>query len=620
MYVIGTAGHVDHGKSTLVKALTGIDPDRLREEREREMTIDLGFAWLSLPSGREVSVIDVPGHERFIKNMLAGVGGIDLAILVIAADESVMPQTREHLAILDLLAVKKGLIALTKIDLVDDDWIELVIEEVNDVTKGTVLQNAPLVPVSAITGHGLKELIDNIDQLLETTPPRKDLGRPRLPIDRVFTMTGFGTVVTGTLLDGSLSVGQEIELVPAGLKGRIRGLQSHRTRMEEVAPGTRVAVNISGVNKEGVSRGQILTTPGWLHTSSLMDGHLRVSSWSPQSVRHNTGITFHSGTNEIFGRVRLLDAEKLNPGEQGWVQIQLKEQIPAVKGDSFIIRSSEWTLGGGRIIDPFPKRHRRFQNEILDRLNTLVLDSPRETLIEILQNPKPTEFSTLINEANLSAKDATKEIAGLISEGLVLVMGTKDIGPGSYLISKDSVGAVSDKTKSILTEFHSNYPLRPGMPKEELRRRLGLPSSLYQEFLSIMVNNNSTAEEGTFIRNSSHVPRLNEVQEQQAVKFVNALNEQPYSPPTDLKIDPEILNLLVSQNRIVKVSDDIYFTPTPYEEMVAKIQVFIRNNGKISVGDLRDLFHTSRKYALPFLEHLDYRKITQRVGDNRVLI
>ncbi len=620
MYVIGTAGHVDHGKSTLVKALTGMDPDRLREEREREMTIDLGFAWLSLPSGRQVSVVDVPGHERFIKNMLAGVGGIDLAILVIAADESVMPQTREHLSILDLLSVKNGLIALTKADMVDEDWIELVSEDVREVVKGTVLENAPLVTVSAMTGQGLTELTSQIDQLLEVTPPRKDLGRPRLPIDRVFSMTGFGTVVTGTLLDGTLSLGQEIELVPAGLKGRVRGLQSHRTKMETVAPGTRVAVNFSGVNKENVSRGQILTTPGWLQTSSMMDGYLKVSSWTPQPVRHNAGITYHSGTNEIFGRVRLLDSEKLNAGEEGWVQIQLKESVPVVKGDSFILRSAEWTLGGGRIVDPFPRRHRRFQEAVLNRLNTLVLGSPRETLLESLDATKPTEFSSLINEANLSKEDGITEISGLVEEGLISVLGTKEIGSGTYLASADYIRNVSDKTTTNLTQFHAAYPLRLGMPKEELRRRLNLPANQYQEVLSIMEKMKLTIEEASTIRIVSHQPTLSEIQEQQAGKYIEALQKQPYSPPTDMKIDQEVLSLLVSQRRVVKISEEIHYAPVPYKEVVQKIENFIQEKGKISVGDLRDMVNTSRKYALPFLEHLDSQKITRRVGDDRVLI
>jgi selenocysteine-specific elongation factor len=271
MYVIGTAGHVDHGKSTLVQALTGIDPDRLREEKERGMTIELGFAWLTLPSGKEVSIIDVPGHERFIKNMLAGVGGIDLALLVIAANESVMPQTREHLAILDLLRVKKGMAVIAKRDLVDEEMLELVMAEVEDVLKGTTLEGAPMIPVSAVTGEGIPELLSTLDTLLETTETRKDSGRPRLAIDRSFTMSGFGTVVTGTLIDGSLSVGMEAEIVPSGRVARIRGLQSHRQKIETASPGRRLAVNLSGVSHDQIQRGEVLTIPGWLRPTIALD-------------------------------------------------------------------------------------------------------------------------------------------------------------------------------------------------------------------------------------------------------------------------------------------------------------------------------------------------------------
>ena len=351
MFVIGTAGHVDHGKSTLVKALTGIDPDRLREEKEREMTIELGFAWLTLPSGREVSIVDVPGHERFGKNMLAGVGGIDLAMLVVAADESVMPQTREHLAILDLLCVNRGLAVLTKKDLVDDEWLELVQLELEEALQGTSMEGVSMVAVSAAAALGLDELKDALDRLLEETPPRADLGRPRLAVDRSFTMSGFGAVVTGTLLDGALSVGQVVELVPSGRRGRIRGLQSHRRRIESVGPGHRVAVNLSGVSREDVPRGEVLTVPGWLGTTRMVSVELRLTRWAPQPVRHNLGVTFHTGTSETNARVRLLDTQELKPGEHGWAQVHLERPLPLVKGDRFIIRSAQWTLGGGQVVE-----------------------------------------------------------------------------------------------------------------------------------------------------------------------------------------------------------------------------------------------------------------------------
>ncbi|HEX2171721.1 MAG TPA: selenocysteine-specific translation elongation factor [Dehalococcoidia bacterium] len=377
MFVIGTAGHIDHGKSTLVQALTGIDPDRLREEKARGMTIDLGFAWLKLPSGREVSVVDVPGHERFIKNMLAGVGGIDLAVLVIAADEGVMPQTSEHLAILDLLQVRSGVVAITKSDLVDADWLGLVTADVEEAIAGTTLAQAPIVPVSAITGAGLPELKQAIDALLETTPQRQDLGRPRLPIDRVFTIAGFGTVVTGTLTDGILTVGQEVEILPDGRRTRIRGLQTHKHKVERVEPGSRVAANLVGVSTEELHRGNVLTRPGWLRPSQAADVHLRVINWLDRSVGHNLNVTFHSGANEVPAKLRLLDQDEVLPGDSGWAQVRFAEPIPLVKGDYFIIRSPEQTLAGGQIVEPHAKRHRRFHSGTIDRLVTLEAGTPR---------------------------------------------------------------------------------------------------------------------------------------------------------------------------------------------------------------------------------------------------
>ncbi|MCX5998096.1 MAG: selenocysteine-specific translation elongation factor, partial [Chloroflexi bacterium] len=359
MYVLGTAGHVDHGKSALVEAMTGIDPDRLGEEKQRGMTIDLGFAWLKLPSGREVSIVDVPGHERFIKNMLAGVGGIDLALLVVAADEGVMPQTREHLAILDLLRVTMGVVVVTKRDLVDEELLELVKMEVKEVVASTTLAQAPIVAVSAKTGEGLPDLLAAIDSLLDVTPPRRDIGKPRLPIDRVFTMAGFGTVVTGTLIDGQLSVGQEVEIVPRGLKARLRGLQTHRTKLESVGPGRRVAANLAGVATSQLERGDVLTDPGWLTPTAVIDARVRLLAKLGRPLKHNTMVTFHSNAVEAENRVRLLDKEELKAGESGYAQFALARPVAVAKGDLFIIRSSEETLGGGEIIDTHPKRHRR---------------------------------------------------------------------------------------------------------------------------------------------------------------------------------------------------------------------------------------------------------------------
>ena len=357
MYVIGTAGHVDHGKSTLVKALTDIDPDRLPEEKEREMTVDLGFAWMTLPSGREVSIVDVPGHERFIKNMLAGVGAIDLAMLIVAADESVMPQTREHLAILDILRIRRGLVVITKVDLVDEELVELVKAEVEDTLAGTAFDGCPMAPVSAYTGEGIDDLKAMIDDILNDTETRRDLGRPRLPIDRCFTVSGFGTVITGTLIDGSVAVGQQIELAPSGRQARIRGLQSHKSRLDAAAPGVRLALNLSGISRDDVMRGEVLTNPGWLRPTRRLDANLRMVKGAPHALKHNEGVTFHLFTSETTGRVRLLDADRLQPGSEGWVQVLLDEPLADGQGRLLrppVIRGHPGRRAGGRPQPPSP--------------------------------------------------------------------------------------------------------------------------------------------------------------------------------------------------------------------------------------------------------------------------
>ena len=424
MYVIGTAGHVDHGKSTLVKALTDIDPDRLPEEKEREMTVDLGFAWMTLPSGREISIVDVPGHERFIKNMLAGVGAIDLAMLIVAADESVMPQTREHLAILDLLRIRRGLVVITKTDLVDDELVELVKAEVEDTLAGTAFDGCDMVPVSAYTGAGIDDLKAAIDGILYDTETRRDLGRPRLPVDRCFTVSGFGTVVTGTLIDGSVAVGQQIELAPSGRQARIRGLQSHKSRLDSAAPGVRLALNLSGISRDDVLRGEVLTNPGWLRPTRRFDANLRMVKGAPHALKHNEGVTFHLFTAETTGRVRLLDADRLQPGSEGWVQVLLDEPLPMVKGDFFVLRSSEDTLGGGQIADPNPaRRHRRFAPEVLERLTMLDAGASEDVIFTIADQMGPCDLQTLSQRSNLSQAEVLERLGPLADAGEIVQLG-----------------------------------------------------------------------------------------------------------------------------------------------------------------------------------------------------
>ena len=619
MYVVGTAGHVDHGKSTLVERLTGIDPDRFREEKERGMTIDLGFAWLRLPSGNEVSIIDVPGHERFVSNMLAGVGGIDLALLVVAADESVMPQTREHLNILDLLQIEQGLVAITKKDLVDEDWLELVAADVENVLKDTTLEGAPIVSVSAMTGDGLPELVATMDDLLQQAFAKKDLGRPRLPVDRSFTISGFGTVVTGTLIDGNLSVGQEVELVLSGETTRIRGLQTHKTKQEQASPGSRVAANLTGIQYEEISRGEVMTTPGWLKPTNAMDVRLRIIPDAPHPIRHNMFVTVHTGSNEVIGRVRLLEKQRAEPGDTTWAQLKLDTPLAVVKGDYFVIRSNRTTLGGGSIVDTHTRRHRRMHQPILDRLEVMAQGSDRDMLLKTIEMSEPGEFRTLVNRANLEPEAAKSELEAMASEKLVVTLGRRAVGPGVFVYSAGGWGKVAEKARAYLKDYHRRFPLRNGAPKEELRSRLGMQPQIFTNALPMLQGEGVLAEEGTSVRLTEHRPQFQDSQHETVRAYLKLLDSDPYSPPTDSPIDPEVLNVLATEGKVVKVSDTVVFSNSAYQEMVDRISAHIKERGEITVADVRDLFGTSRKYALALMDYLDQQRITRRVGDIRVL-
>ena len=620
MYVIGTAGHVDHGKSTLVKALTSIDPDRLPQEKEREMTIDLGFAWLTLPSGREVSIVDVPGHERFIKNMLAGVGGIDLALLVVAADESVMPQTREHLTILDILRVKRGLVVITKSDLVDEELLELVKVEVEDTLKGTTFEGSRMLAVSAYSGQGLDELKDAVDAMLDSTEARKDLGRPRLPVDRCFTVAGFGTVVTGTLIDGTLSVGQEVQLLLAGERGRVRGLQSHRKKLDYADPGRRLAVNLSGISRDDIQRGEVITTSGWLRPTTRLDAQLRLTRDAPRPLKHNEGITFHLFTNETPARVRLLDRDELKPGEEGWSQIHLEEPIPVVKGDLFVVRSADATLGGGKVVDSYPgRRHRRFLVSVIERLMAMEEDTGEESLLSAIERWSPCDLTTLSHRANLALGDVLSGTADLAASGQVVLLGDTSAQPDTVVYSAPAWSSLKKKASEVLRSYHQQFPLRKGVPREEFRSRLGLSQQVFPVALKYLAGEGALAEEEAWVRLPDHRAILSQTQQQQVDGYIKALESDPYSPPTDHPIDPELLSLLTEEERVVKVNETVIFAASAYRDMVDKIVAHTREHGKITVADGRDLFGSSRKYILPLLEYLDQQHVTRRKGDERVL-
>ncbi|MBM3925928.1 MAG: selenocysteine-specific translation elongation factor [SAR202 cluster bacterium] len=619
MYVVGTAGHVDHGKSTLIKALTGIDPDRLPEEKAREMTIDLGFAWLTLPSGREVSVIDVPGHERFVHNMLAGVGGVDLALLVVACDEGVMTQTREHLAILDLLQVKSGLVALTKADLVDAEMLDLVKLDTEESLKGTVFEKAPMMPVSSYTGKGIPELKRKIDDMLTSTPPRPDVGRPRLAVDRSFTVAGFGTVVTGTLIGGSLGVGQEAELAPSGRKVRIRGLQTHKQKLDKADPGRRLAINLTGVSHDEVRRGEVLTNPGWLKPTNLVDVRLKLIKDAPRPMKHNARVSFHLLASETAARVRLLDTKELQPGQEAWAQVHMEDPLPVVKDDFFVVRDTETTLGGGRVADAQPKRHRAFSETVLESLSRMEQGSPGEAVLSSLEQAGPSDIATLAQRGNQALSEALPMVESLAKEGRLVVLGDGEVRGESAVYSNRAWEALEEQAQTFLAQYHRQFPLRKGASREEMRSRLGLSAPLFPLVLARLIQDEVVTEDASLVRLPQHKVSMKPQQEQQAASYLKALASDPFSPPTDQPIDPALLALLIEEGRVVRVDASVVLSADAYKQAVNKITSYIRDNGKITVADARTLLNSTRKYVLPLLEYMDQQRITRRVGDERVL-
>lgn len=617
MYILGTAGHVDHGKSLLVRALTGIDPDRLPEEKVRGMTIDLGFAWVKLPSGREVSIVDVPGHERFIKNMLAGVGGIDLALLIVAADEGVMPQTREHLNILDLLHVAGGIVVVTKKDLVEADWLELVKSDISEVLQGTVLEKALILPVSSTNGEGIPELRVAIDQLLNHVPPKRNIGRPRLPIDRVFTIQGFGTVVTGTLIDGEMAAGQEVELVPGDLRARVRGLQTHKHKIDHAEPGNRVAANLSGISIEQLARGMVVTVPCWLKPTTAVDIRLRLLKSAQRALKHNAEVSFHTGAAESEARIRLLDRKELEPGQLAWAQAVLTDPVAVVRGDYFIIRSTDDTIGGGQVVEPHARRHRRFHEATILALAAKEKGAPEEVILNTLDAKGPLDLQALTVQSNLPQADVKTLVESLLRENHAIMLGDKITS--ALFFSPGGWSRFKARVVEYVNAHFAQFPLRVAMPKEALRTRLKLPQQPFASAMQRLLKEEVLIEEGLSLRMPGREVHLTRAQQEAVDRYLASLKSNPFSPPSDLEPDAELLNSLVENRKVVKVSDNVVFAMSAYEEMVRRISDLAASQGKIGLSDVKDMFSTSRKYAVSLLEYLDRQGITQRVGDDRVL-
>jgi selenocysteine-specific elongation factor len=626
--VVGTAGHIDHGKTSLVKALTGTDTDRLPEEKARGITIDLGFAFLEEPDGLTIEIVDVPGHERFVKNMLAGVGGIDLALLVIAADEGVMPQTREHLAICQLLRIKTGLVALTKTDMAEPDWIELVREDVARLLEGTFLHACPIVPVSSKTGEGLAELRAALVTLGREVPPKATDQTARLPIDRVFTVKGFGTVVTGTLRAGRIAVDERVEVYPRGLSSRVRGLQVHGHAVAQAQAGQRTAVNLQGVDRAAIERGDVLAPPGALLPTLLLDATLELLEDAPRPLRTRDRLRFHVGTQEVMARVLLVGQMELAQGRTTYGRFRLERPIVALPGDRYVIRtySPIVTIGGGTLLDVAPPRFKRKAPALLAHLELLEKGSPAQVLEEHLKQAGAAGLRL----ADLPARTpfGPDRLRGLLEalqqSGAVVAVDRE------WYIQRDASDRLREETLALLETFHRENPLRGGISREELRSRAGnAQERVFSQLLSVLEAEGVVRSERDQVRLAAHAIRLSPEQ-QHVVDGVEAefrrAGAAPPSPEEALgrfgikgTEKHELFHLLVADGRLVRVKESLYFHAEALHGIQDQLVAHLREKKEIGPADMKDLLGVSRKYAIPLMEYFDAQRVTVRQGERRVL-
>lgn len=629
--ILGTAGHIDHGKTSLVKALTGTDTDRLKEEKARGITIELGFAQLTLPGGIEFGVVDVPGHEKFVRAMVAGVAGMDLVMLVIAADEGIMPQTREHLDILRLLGVHSGLVALTKQDMVEPDWLPLVVEEVREFVAGTFLESAPIIPVSSKTGFGLEQLKLELSLLAEGAAEKKREGAFRLPVDRVFTVAGFGTVVTGTLLAGEIKIGDELELLPKGVLGRVRGIQAHGSKADHGQAGQRLAVNLQGIDLDQAHRGDVVVPAGVFRTSRRVDVRLDHLSSASRDLKHRTTVRFHSGTCEVTAQIILLEQDALAPGNNGYAQLRLEEPLLLVSGDPYLIRatSPSITIGGGVVLDPFPPARRRRSEDALRLLASLDAAEHQRTcgLIVTQALLSGVSFDEIVLRSGISRKQAEVALQGLLAGGDLVQM-TRE--PRIFLAR-----AAVNSLKQVLLDELSGYlavnPLKEGIGKEELKTRI--PKRSDQRFFVPLLA--ELEKEGKLIAERETVRPVG-IKKTAAAQssglggsISKLLTERGIEPPTIKELadltrssEKEVrdhLAVLTREGGITRVSGDIFYATTVLDTIREQLLGHLKAQGGIIPAEFRELTGLSRKFMIPLLEYFDSQKLTIRVGDKRVL-
>lgn len=621
--IIGTAGHVDHGKTALIKALTGIETDRIKEEKKRGITIELGFAYLDLPDGEKAGIIDVPGHEKFVKNMLAGAGGIDLALLVVAADEGFMPQTREHLGILSLLNISEGIIVVTKKDMVDEDWLEIVCDEVRQEVQGTFLENAQIIPVSSYTGEGIEQLRQAIFTMIDQKTQIKNLDVPfRIPVDRIFSVEGFGTVITGTLIEGTMKVGDPVTVYPSRIESRIRNLQVHSQDVQEAYAGQRVAVNLAGLKKTDLNKGDVIAVPDSMHTTMMIDIHLTVLKDCDREIRNATRLHLYHGARDILCKIVLLDRDSVGAGESCYAQLRLEEEIAVKTGDRFVLRfySPVETIGGGVILDSNPFKHKRNDATVLESLKLKEGGSDREKISAALRDYS-ARFETLDFlqiQTGIPKEQFDQQINKLIKDKVAFRVSD------NVVIHTDYLNRLKDSAVKLLESYHKENPLREGMKKDEFRNKLIKYEdiSVVDKITDSLVNRKVLK----YVNNCVALADFEVQQDNNQQEIENAFLQGGFSPESPdqiaarfpkVKNFKQVLESLVNTGKLVRVEEKILLHADYYNKALTLAKEHIDQNGQITLAEMRDLMGASRKFAVAVLEYWDKRGITKKVGDAR---
>lgn len=621
--IIGTAGHVDHGKTALIKALTGIETDRIKEEKKRGITIELGFAYLDLPDGEKAGIIDVPGHEKFVKNMLAGAGGIDLALLVVAADEGFMPQTREHLGILSLLNISEGIIVITKKDMVDEDWLEIVCDEVRQEVQDTFLENAQIIPVSSYTGEGIEQLRQAIFTMIDQKTQIKNLDVPfRIPVDRIFSVEGFGTVITGTLIEGTMKVGDPVTVYPSRIESRIRNLQVHSQDVQEAYAGQRVAVNLAGLKKTDLNKGDVIAVPDSMHTTMMIDIHLTVLKDCDREIRNATRLHLYHGARDILCKIVLLDRDSVGAGESCYAQLRLEEEIAVKTGDRFVLRfySPVETIGGGVILDSNPFKHKRNDAAVLESLKLKEGGSDREKISAALRDYS-ARFETLDFlqiQTGIPKEQFDQQINKLIKDKVAFRVSD------NVVIHTDYLNRLKDSAVKLLESYHKENPLREGMKKDEFRNKLIKYEdiSVVDKITDSLVNRKVLK----YVNNCVALADFEVQQDNNQQEIENAFLQGGFSPESPdqiaarfpkVKNFKQVLESLVNTGKLVRVEEKILLHADYYNKALTLAKEHVDQNGQITLAEMRDLMGASRKFAVAVLEYWDKRGITKKVGDAR---